>query len=109
MERRAFRPGCGNFRRIFASENRSDQNANMKHDNHKALARRVDALARSEQNIHERLHSLRGEIDIIAKLFDRALMTRHPRIRAGMNAHGGLTPLRGVIDLVSVRKDRGPR
>jgi hypothetical protein len=76
--------------------------------------RRLDAMARGEENIRERLHSLRGEFDIIAKLFDRALLTRHPRIRAGagMSAHGGLTPLslpRGVIDLVALRKDRGSR
>ena len=79
-----------------------------KRDDHKARARRVDALARSEQNIHERLLSMRTELDLIAKLFDRALMTRHPRIRAGAGmSAGGLTPLRGVIDLVAVRKHRG--
>jgi hypothetical protein len=51
---------------------------------------------------------LRGEFDLIAKLFDRALLTRHPRIRAGAGlSAGGLTPLRGVIDLASIRKHRG--
>ena len=62
-----------------------------------------------EQNIHERLHSLRGEFDLISKMLDRVTMAKRPRITAGaeISAHGGLTPLRGVIDLVAARKDRG--
>ena len=67
-----------------------------------------------EQNIHERLHSLRGEFDLISKMLDRVAMAKRPRILsgAGLSAHAGLTPLklpRGVIDLVAARKDRGPR
>jgi hypothetical protein len=77
--------------------------------------RRLDALAKSEVNIHERLHSLRGEFDLISKMLDRVAMAKRPRILsggAGMSAHAGLVPLklpRGVIDLVAHRKDRGPR
>jgi hypothetical protein len=79
-----------------------------------ARARRIDALAKSESNIHERLHSLRGEFDLISKMLDRVAMTKRPRIlsSAGLSANAGLTPLRlprGVIDLVAHRKDRGPR
>ena len=67
-----------------------------------------------EQNIHARLHSLRTEFDLISKMLDRAVMTKHPRILsgAGLSTHGGLSPLRlprGVVDLVAARKDRGPR
>jgi hypothetical protein len=74
--------------------------------------RRLDAMARGEQNIRERLYGLRGEIDIIARLLDRAVMIKHPRIMSGtgLTAHGSLTALRlprGVVDLVAARKERG--
>jgi hypothetical protein len=72
--------------------------------------RRLDAMARGEENIRERLHSLRGELDLIARLLDRAVMTKHPRIVAGgLMAHGSFTALklpRGVVDLVAVRQRR---
>jgi len=67
-----------------------------------------------EQNIHERLHSLRGEFDLISKMLDRVAMAKRPRIlsSAGLTANSGLTPLRlphNIVDLVAHRKDRGPR
>ncbi len=48
-----------------------------------ARERRVTALAQSETNIHERLVSLRGDIDAIATVLDRITLPRRPRLHAG--------------------------
>ena len=80
----------------------------MKRDDHKARARRLDALAKSESNIHERLLAMRSELEVIAKMIDRTTMTRHSRFAAGGISHG-LTPLRlprGIADLAAFRQRR---
>ena len=48
----------------------------------KARERRLDAMAKSEANIHERLISMRSELDVIARLIDRATLARPPRLLA---------------------------
>jgi hypothetical protein len=86
----------------------------MKKSEEEKAKRRLDAMARGEENIRERLHGLRGELDLIARLLDRVAMTKHPRIMAdaGPMAHGSFTALglpRGITDLAAFRQRRGPR
>jgi hypothetical protein len=80
-----------------------------KDKDHKARARHLDDMAKSESNIHERLLAMRSELEVIVAMIDRTTMTRHSRFAAG-GISRGLSPLRlprGVVDLVAARKDRG--
>jgi hypothetical protein len=73
----------------------------MKKNDEARARRRIDDLARSEQNIHERLVGLRSEFDLISKLLDRLTLTRHPRITAGgLTAGGG----HGLSNLIPFKK-----
>jgi hypothetical protein len=47
-------------------------------------AREVRALAASEASIHERLLSIRGELDLISHAIDRITVPRRPRMRADL-------------------------
>jgi hypothetical protein len=74
-----------------------------KRNDHKSRARRLDALAKSEANIHERLIGLRTEFDLISKMLDRVTLTQHPRITVGgLSASHGLTN-----NLLAFRPRRG--
>jgi hypothetical protein len=77
----------------------------MNKDDHKARARRLDALAKSEANIHERLISMRSELDVIAHLIDRATLSRPRMLASGLSAHVG--PSRGLTNLIAFRARKG--
>jgi hypothetical protein len=83
----------------------------MKKSDEEKAKRRLDAMARGEENIRERLHNLRGEFDLISKMLDRVTMAKRPRIlsSAGLTASSGLTPLRlphNIADLAAFRQRR---
>jgi hypothetical protein len=46
-----------------------------------ARQRRLDQMARGETFIHERLHGLRSEIDLVSHMLDRLTMPRRSRRR----------------------------
>jgi hypothetical protein len=71
-----------------------------------ARQRRLDALAKSESNIQERLLAMRSELDVIARLIDRATLSKPPRMLAsGLSAHVGAS--RGLTNLIAFRARRG--
>jgi hypothetical protein len=49
----------------------------------KGRERRVAQLARGEQNIRERLVSLRDEVDLLGAMLNRITLPRQPRLHAG--------------------------
>jgi hypothetical protein len=72
----------------------------------KARERRRDALARSENNITERLLAMRSELDVLARIIDRATLARPPRMLAsGLSAHA--SPSRGLTNLIAFRARKG--
>ena len=62
--------------------------------------RRLEALAAAESRVHERLISLRAELDVIANALDRVTV---PRMHAGAGV--GLD----IGNLVSLSRFRGRR
>jgi hypothetical protein len=62
-----------------------------------ARKRKLAALAQGESNVRERLLTLRGELDVLARGIDRLVMpARRPRLIAGnildLALTGNLTP-----------------
>lgn len=69
--------------------------------------KRLDALAAGEARIHERLLTLRGELDVLAHAIDRITMPRRPRMHAYAAAAAGLSMLDNLLSFP--RPTRGKR
>jgi len=63
----------------------------------RARERKLDALAKGETAIHERLLSIRGELDLIGRAIDRLTLPRRPRIHAEASAEAGLHLLDNLL------------